>query len=249
MPMPERRALAGVGRLWRTSCFSVAQVLATPAEAAPRARAVRLTVIANQLLREFGLTIEVSGPVPRGPCVLVANHLSWFDPLVVASHVPLAAIAKSEVAKWPLIGERARALGAIFVERSSGHSGARALLEARRALRDGVSVLNFPEGTTTRGDRVLPFRRAIFGLARLLDVPVIPVRLDVDPSLTWVGDDPLLPNLWRVASDARPLVHLRFGEPVPSLPNEFDAARAERVRRRIARHLEPEGASDAALCA
>lgn len=255
-PEPQREILAGLGRLARlaslsvSKAFSVSTVLAPLGDAGPRhrARARTFSELAARVLGELGLTIESSGPIPSGPCVLVSNHLSWFDPLVVASLVPVTAIAKSEVARWPFVGERARALGIIFVDRSSGHSGARGLLEARRALGEGLCVLNFPEGTTTRGDSVLPFRRGVFGLARLLEVPVVPVRLDVDPALTWVGDDPLLPHFWRVASSPRPLVRLRFDEPL-ALADESDAACAERARQRITHRFEAEGARDAALCA
>lgn len=255
-PKPRREIAAGLGRLARlaslsvSKAFSVSTVLAPLGGARPqhRARARTLSELAARVLGELGVIIESSGPIPTGPCVLVSNHLSWFDPLVVASRVPVTAIAKSEVSKWPFVGERARALGIVFVDRSKHHGGVKSLLEARRALGQGVSVLNFPEGTTTRGDSILPFRRGVFGLARLLEVPVVPVRLDVDPALTWVGDDPFLPHLWRVASSASPLVRLRFDEPL-ALAEESDAARAEWARQRIARSFEAEDVSDAALCA
>ncbi len=186
------------------------------------------------MLERAGLAVEVRGEVPRVPAVLVSNHLSWFDPLVVASVLPLTAVAKDDVAAWPLIGERARGLGVIFVNRYRARAGVRALLAGRRALAAGVSVLNFPEGTTTRGDMVLPFRRGSFGLARLAGVPVVPVRLEVDPSLTWVGPDPLLPHLWRLCSTPGPTVRLSFLEPVTGWAGP-DAEAAEAVRRRILR--------------
>jgi len=251
MSAPEPDVAAGVERLARLATFAVSLAFQRPWGPSPSERAGALSILSARVLDEFGLTIERSGPVPRGPCVLVSNHLSWFDPLVVAACVPVTAIAKHEVSAWPWVGERARALGIIFVDRASVTSGVRGLLAARRALEAGLCVLNFPEGTTTRGDSVLPFRRGLFGLARLLDVPVVPVRLDVDPSLSWVGDEPLLPHLWRVASQSRPVVRLRFDAPLPPSPDaqEPDEARAERARQRIAQHLRDEEPPDAALCA
>ena len=134
------------------------------------------------------------------PAIYVANHLGYYDALVVAQFVPCAPIAKAEVASWPVIGAGGRSLGVIFVRRESPASGAQALLAALRALGAGVSVLNFPEGTTTSGDRLGPFRRGIFGLARLAGVPVVPVRIDFDdPELAWYG-----PALFLPTTSARP---------------------------------------------
>jgi 1-acyl-sn-glycerol-3-phosphate acyltransferase len=241
--------MGGVERLARLAMSSVSVALEPLSGASPRARATALSRIAGRVLAESGLSIESSGALPSGPCVLVSNHLSWFDPLVVASRVPVTAIAKSEVGSWPFVGARARALGVIFVDRSSAHSGAVSLFKARRALEHGLCVLNFPEGTTTRGDRVLPFRRAIFGLARLMRVPVVPVCLEVDPALTWVGDDPLLPHVWRVASSVRPVVRLRFEAPLVAGEGP-DEELAEEARQRIARRgVTQEAPNDAALCA
>lgn len=257
MSAPEPDVGAGLERLARLATFATSLVFQRPLAGSPLERAGAFSVLSARVLDEFGLTIERSGPVPLGPCVLVSNHLSWFDPLVVAACVPVTAIAKHEVSSWPWVGERAKELGIIFVDRASVTSGVQGLLAARRALEAGLSVLNFPEGTTTRGDSVLPFRRGLFGLARLLEVPVVPVRLDVDPSLSWVGDEPLLPHLWRMASRARPVVRLRFDGPLPPSPDspdspdtqEPDEARAERARQRIARRFTDEESPDAALCA
>lgn len=242
----------GLERLARLATFAASLSFQRPLNTSPLERAKALSILSSRVLDEFGLVVERSGPVPRGPCALVSNHLSWFDPLVVAACVPLTAIAKREVASWPWLGVRARALGVIFVDRASVSSGVQGLLAARRAIEAGLGVLNFPEGTTTRGDSVLPFRRGLFGLARLLGVPVVPVRLDVDPSLSWVGEEPLLPHLWRVASRTRPVVHVRFDAPLPPSPDDLqepDEARAERTRQHIARRRLHEESPHAARCA
>jgi 1-acyl-sn-glycerol-3-phosphate acyltransferase len=200
MPTPERDVLQGLGALRRLLGYVLGLPAAPAAGATRRERALALQEASVGVLARAGLAVEVRGEPPRGPAVLVSNHLSWFDPLVVATMVPLTAVAKDDVAAWPVIGARARGLGVVFVDRLDAHDGVRALLEARRSLEAGVSVLNFPEGTTTHGDMVLPFRRGIFGLARLAGVPVVPVRLEVDRGLTWAGPDPLFPHLWRLCA-------------------------------------------------
>jgi lyso-ornithine lipid O-acyltransferase len=234
MPTPERDPLGGLARLARLASFTLSLAPDSSRTQSPWHRAAALQDASRQALAYAGLTVQVLGTVPPGPAVLVSNHVSWFDPLVLAMSVPLTTVAKDDVAAWPVLGERARSLGIVFVDRLAAHSGVRTLLQARRALAAGVSVLNFPEGTTTHGDMVLPFRRGVFGLARLAQVPVVPVRLEVDRSLTWAGPDPLLPHLWRLCSTARPSVRVRFLEPLPS-SSEPDAVRAETARRLILR--------------
>jgi 1-acyl-sn-glycerol-3-phosphate acyltransferase len=234
MPTPEQDPLRGLNRLAALARFALALTPDRSETTSLAGRAAALQEASRQALTCAGLEVEVAGPVPAGPAVLVSNHVSWFDPLVVATVVPVTAVAKDEVGAWPVVGERAKGLGVVFVDRLTAHSGVSALLQSRRALRAGVSVLNFPEGTTTHGDMVLPFRRGVFGLARLAGVPVVPMRLEVDRSLTWAGPDPLLPHLWRLCATRRPLVRLRFFDPLPD-SSEPDAVRAEAARRIILR--------------
>jgi 1-acyl-sn-glycerol-3-phosphate acyltransferase len=174
-------------------------------------RARELTWVCENLCALTGVRPRVQGEVPRGPCVLVSNHVSYLDPMVLGSLVPCAPIAKAEVDGWPLVGEVARRVGVRFVKRACPHSGARILRESLRALAHGVSVLVFPEGTTTVGERALPFKRGAFGLARLAGVPVVPVAVQFeDKSAAWVGDELFLPHFARTV--ARPLtsVNIRF---------------------------------------
>jgi 1-acyl-sn-glycerol-3-phosphate acyltransferase len=177
-----------------------------------KAQATALSRISAELCRLHGFRIVVSGPVPEGPVVIVANHLSYLDPLVLVGTLPCIPIAKREVAGWPLFGAVARAHGVLFVERGDAWSGARALRAARRAIEAGVSVLNFPEGTTTTGESVLPFRRGIFGVARLTGTPVVPVALQVDErELCWTGSQLFLPHYLATARRPSSVVRVHFG--------------------------------------
>ena len=177
-----------------------------------RAQAFGLSRLAGALCTQNGVRVAVSGPIPRGPVVLVANHVGYLDPLVLASVVPCLPIAKRERARWPLIGRRrTRPRGDVRHARRAASGAARA---ARRpsGARASVSVLNFPEGTTTSGGGVLPFRRGVFGLARIADVPVVPAALSLDDeTLAWTGDDLLLPHLLRTLAQRELAVRVRFG--------------------------------------
>jgi lyso-ornithine lipid O-acyltransferase len=197
-----------------------------------RARARWLQRAAQDLCALHALHPRVLGSLPAPPFVLVANHLSYIDPVLLAALTPATSIAKQEVSGWPFIGTSVRDLGVIFLDRGCMHSGARALRGALRALEHGVSVLNFPEGTTTRGDAVLPFHRGIFGVARIAGVPIVPVALAFEPKeLCWVGDQTFLPHYLRLSSRRASGASLKLGAPIRA---EGSAAElAERARAAI----------------
>jgi 1-acyl-sn-glycerol-3-phosphate acyltransferase len=212
-----------------------------------RERALELSWLAENLCALHGLRAQLRGTPPRAPSVLVANHLSYFDPVVLAAYTPLTAVAKLDVAAWPLIGDSCRRLGVTFVDREDAMSGACALRRALRALEHGVSVLVFPEGTTTRGDQVLPFKRGIFGAARRAGVPVVPVALAYDrPGVAWVGDDPFLPHYVRAMAEPCTRVSVEYLSPLTSERGQSAEGMAEAARRAIARALTAQKQSQAA---
>ncbi|MGZ5970563.1 MAG: lysophospholipid acyltransferase family protein, partial [Polyangiales bacterium] len=172
------------------------------------------------------------GPRPHGQALLVANHLGWLDPLIVGAIHPCLALAKREVAEWPVIGSQARALGTIFVNRDDAFGRARALRVARRALLEGASIMNFPEGTTTHGDVVLPFRSGLFGIARNLGVPIVPMRIAYDDrSLAWVDDETFLPHFFAVARRSHAKVTVHLAPPLPCGPRDDARTVADRARK------------------
>lgn len=137
--------------------------------------------VCRAALAILGLRHRRDGALMAGHGAVVANHVSWLDIFVLNAAGPVYFIAKSEVAGWPGIGWLARATGTIFIRRDPRQAQAQALLlEAR--LRAGHRLCFFPEGTSTDGARVLPFKPTLFaaffahGLADLLAVQ--PVTLD-----------------------------------------------------------------------
>ncbi len=182
-PLATRSRVAPAARaIWRalglaaaTTRILVEDRVETEATAATFADRAQRT--ARAILYGHGIEVRTAGPKPTRPSVLVANHLSYLDPLVVASIVPCIAIAKGETQKWLLIGAGLKGLGVVFVKRGDAHSGAVVLRTVWRSLEQGAMVLNFPEGTTGDGGAVSAFRRGIFGLGRLAGVDIVPVRL------------------------------------------------------------------------
>ena len=109
----------------------------------------------------IGLRVTTSGAPTRHHGAIVANHCTWLDIFVLNSAVPLYFVAKSEVALWPGIGWLARATGTVFVRRDRREARAQKE-EFESRLLDGHRLLFFPEGTSTDGQLVLPFKPTLF---------------------------------------------------------------------------------------
>jgi len=212
---------------------------AASASEGARERARVLRDASRRVLELHGVEVEAEGPLPLGAALLASNHLSWLDPLVVASLVPCAPVSKVDVSRWPVIGAIARDLGVVFVSRGDASSGGRALHAAAGVLAHGVPVLNFPEGTTSLGATVLPFRPGSFGLALRAGVPVVPVAIAYDPpTVAWVGDATFVPHYLTLASRRRARARVRFGAPLASAQGGGAAELARAVRSEVLRLLQ-----------
>jgi 1-acyl-sn-glycerol-3-phosphate acyltransferase len=148
------------------------------------------------LLRLLRAEVRVSGPLPEPPFLLVTNHLSYVDVVVLASRLPARFVAKAEVRRWPLLGPICRGFGTIFIDRSDRRDIPRVLAEIERALGRGEGVILFPEGTSSAGESVLPFRSPLLALPARLGRPVHAAALRYDPpSVAWWGERSLAPHL------------------------------------------------------
>lgn len=171
----------------------------------------------------------VSGRAPdpdRGPYLIVANHRSPLDILVCVRLLGGVVLSHHGVASIPVFGAAAKATDTIFVDRADTKSGARAIREMRRRLREGRNVIVFPEGTTFRGDEVRPFKRGAFSAARGLDVKVVPIGLAYEPGCEFV-DETFGGHMARMSGRRRTPIWIAIGDPMP-LP--ADARGEEEVR-------------------
>ena len=184
----------------------------------------------RRIVRALGLTCEIEGPLPeagaRGVAV-VANHLSYLDILVMSATRPFVMVSKSEVRTWPLLGWITAQAGTIYVERADVKGGQRqthAEVNAMmaEALRSGLPVLFYPEGTTSTGDGVLPFRRGLFNSVVCDGVPVKTAALayEMDSSnagctlaedVCFVGDAKFGPHLFKALGLKGLKAKIRFG--------------------------------------
>jgi 1-acyl-sn-glycerol-3-phosphate acyltransferase len=132
---------------------------------------------ARNMLEGIGVELRIEGaPIASGALIL-ANHISWLDVLVIASLTPAMFVAKSEVRRWPAIGWLAARAETLFLRRASGRSLLAVKNRIAKLLLEGRSVALFPEATTTEGETVLPFRSGMLQAAVDGDRPVQAIAL------------------------------------------------------------------------
>ena len=175
----------------------------------------------GSLCRAIGLSVRVIGEpahrTPDGrPIVYVSNHSSWLDILVLGGRLRACFIAKQDVRRWPVIATVARLGRSVFIERRRASTG-RERDDMSTRLARGDNLILFPEGTTSDGSRVLPFRSAFLSIAELpvtadgrppLVQPVsvvydrlagLPTGRANRPLFAWYGDMNLFSHFWRLA--------------------------------------------------
>lgn len=133
-----------------------------------------LEILGIQVRHESALThIEQS----EVPLMLVANHVSWVDALIIQSIQPSIFVAKSEVKHWPIVGSIATACGVVFVDRGSPSSARRMVDDVSSALHHGYCVAGFPEGTSSEGSSVSLFHANLFEAAINHHIQIQPLAI------------------------------------------------------------------------
>ena len=126
-------------------------------------------------LRLLGIRIHRVGQATENVQLIVSNHISWLDILVIGSTVSSCFLSKAEVRKWPIIGKLTMRYGTIYITRGQDSHLVRE--EIARRLADRINVVLFPEGTTTDGTSVRPFFPRLMAAAIETDTPIQPVSL------------------------------------------------------------------------
>lgn len=183
----------------------------------------------------LGLTLNIEGQVAAGqPVLLVCNHTSWLDIPVLSAVAPLSFIAKKEVSGWPFVASLARLQQTVFIDRNRRQSAGEATHDIVRKLLRGDTVVLFAEGTSSDGNRVLPFKTSLFGVAEHLngqaqgaDVAVqtaaivythvhgLPLGRAGRPKVGWYGDMEMLSHAWQVLKSGPLKATVVVGPPQP----------------------------------
>jgi len=197
----------------------------------------RVTLFFYRILRRLlRLHVRVVGtPVTGQPVIFVSNHMSWIDIAAIGSILPAHFVAKREVRDWPLVGLTAELTGTVFVDRTRRQQTAAVNAEIARRLAQGRPVVLFAEGTSSDGNRVLPFRSALVGAASELLLSAasgpgvllqplsisythlngLPMGRQHRPLVAWYGDTDFLPHLRGYARQGAVDAIIAFGDPVP----------------------------------
>lgn len=192
------------------------------------------------------IRIETPGvPLAGGPILLVANHVSWLDIIVLTALQPVIFLSKSEVARWPLIGPVATGLGTLYIERGRRAAAGGAIAAMADGLRAGRGVVFFPEGTTSDGRGVLAFRSRLFQAALDTGAPVQPLVLrylgaDGKPcsAVPYVGGQSLLANFWAITAVSALRAQVTAAEPIPVGAGLSRSELARRAHGVIERRLQ-----------
>lgn len=171
-----------------------------------------------------GMRVQAQGTLPQPPFLLVTNHLSYMDIVALSTHIDCVFVAKAEVAAWPGIGRAAREVGTIFINRLDRSDVSRVGALIEQALNRGQGVVLFPEGTSSAGAQVLPFRAPLLepaarrGLAvayASLTYRVPPMEQVASHSVCWWGNMAFLPHFLALCRMSGFDAVLHFGaEPV-----------------------------------
>jgi 1-acyl-sn-glycerol-3-phosphate acyltransferase len=197
------------------------------------------------LVRGLRMTTEVRGTIPEGmPSLIVSNHIGTLDPWILASNFDVAFVAKSEMGTWPVIGFVCKAVGIIFAHRRNVMKTADTVTEIQERMRSGVSVLIFPEGTTSNGRQLLPFKTGGFeAVAGMEDGYVIPMyfhvrRINGEPTtesaretVTWSSPQTMFANLRHMLGFKTLHYVIRVGSPISA---------SGRDRKQLAREAQAE---------
>ena len=201
------------------------------------------------LCKLLRMRVRVVGTPVRDRAVLfVSNHVSWLDIVAIGSVQPVCFVAKIEVRKWPLVGITAVRQRTVFVERARRHQAADAVMQIVERIERGTSVVLFAEGTSSDGNRVLPFRSALLGAVEAAakqpgaQVEIQPMAIAYTaqqgvpmgrrnrPLAAWYGDMHFMPHIKALIDRAVVDAVVSYGEPLRA-----DAAAS---RKQIAQQFE-----------
>lgn len=182
-------------------------------------RAMWAQQTAKAIMAGVGIRYRVEGTPPTHGLV-VANHLSYLDVLILSAAMPCFFVAKMEISGWPIFGKAAHASGTIFLDRNSHSSSMSVADQMSERLQQPIPVLLFPEGTSTDGTQVIPFHPRLIDPATAAGIQITTAAVfyvfeDHTPEmeLCWYGDESFVTHLGKVLGVAGFTAMVRFGEP------------------------------------
>lgn len=204
-----------------TGLFLAAVILPV---SAPATRRKLIHWWCRRLLACFNLQVSTSGQLPTSNTqgvLFVANHISWSDIHAINSIIPVRFVAKVEIKTWPVFGYLVRQSGTLFINRLRQRDAARVVHLCSHALQFKDNLCVFPEGTTTEGYSVLPFKSSLIQAAISADSWVVPIAIHyplptggINVAAAYAGDTSIIESMHAFIKMRAPSVHLHFCAPI-----------------------------------
>jgi len=201
---------------------------------------------AISFVRISNMKIEIIGTPPKPPFFLVCNHLSYTDIPALRYAVDGVFVAKGEVESWFLAGRIVRDMGNIFINRKNRRDIPRAGQQIIEKLDEGEGVIIFPEGTSTKGENVLPFNSSFLEFAAKTDLPVsycsisykTPAgEISASEAVCWWDDTVFMKHMFRLFSVREFTAIINFGDAPIASPNRKELA--QELRQKVAEKFIP----------
>lgn len=198
----------------------------------------------KNLLAAFNLQVISHGHIPAKNAQLtttmfVANHVSWSDIHAINSVITLRFIAKSEIRNWPVFGYLVSRANPLFIDRSSKRDAKRTIDAAVQSLQAGDNLCLFPEGTTTDGSILHPFKSSLIQAAIEAKASIHPVAIryphpdgGINIDAAYAGETTLMQSMQKILSQKQPVIELHFLQPIAA------ENVAKQDRRELTLHIE-----------
>lgn len=182
-----------------------------------------ITIWASSTANILGLNISSEGSPPKPPFFLVSNHLSYIDVVPLWYLLDGTFIAKSEVATWPFFGWGTRTLGVLFINRKLQGDVHRMNNRVAETISDSQGIILFPEGTSSKGEKVLSFNSSLLNYPAEKEMPVSSMAISYRSAdaerpawshVCWWGDMAFLPHFWELLKIKQVDVRIRFGDEI-----------------------------------
>jgi 1-acyl-sn-glycerol-3-phosphate acyltransferase len=202
----------------------------------------------KKLLSIFEIKVEIKGEelllYNQKKYLIVSNHISWLDIIVIQSIKPSIFVAKSDVASWPLFGWVAHMTGTIFIKREKVSDIKKALRKMKRRL-SKRSVCIFPEGTSTNGRYILPFKSNLFQSSIDSDRAILPICLRYEENnaytdkAAFIGDMSLIDSIMKIKNEKeiRAVVHVLHAIKSQGNRKELASYTHEMIQKNLSRNL------------
>lgn len=177
----------------------------------------------QRTVKILGLRIYIKNSLPSPGCLIVSNHISFLDIIVLSANQPVTFLSKSSLRYWPVIGFIARQIGTLFISRGKTRSISKTNKDISTALNKKQTLAIFPEGTTTVGTSVYKFHSGIFQAAINTGAVVQPIAIQyikngkIDRTAAYIDTDNFIFSLLKIMARAKTNVNLIYCQPINSL--------------------------------